>query len=135
VFEGVDLGNYRRRIDIIADILLAVGQGATRTRVMYHANLSYKLLVKYLVHVTVAELVRFEKGHKRYVVTSKGEEFLQKYKEYERRNRRFEERLNHLTNQKKSLEKMISGSKINKGKAVSKSPRRIDRARVLVSEV
>jgi len=128
------LGNYRRRIDIIADILQVVGQGATRTKVMYHANLSYKLLVKYLLYVTCANLVSFEKRPRRYVLTAKGEEFLEKYKEYERHNRHVEERLNHLSDQRKSLEKMTSNSKINKGRAESKSPREIDRARTVVSK-
>ena len=128
------MGNYRRRIDIIADILLAVGQGATRTKVMYQANLSYKLLVKYLMHVTGAELVQFEKADQRYVVTSKGEEFLQKYREYDKRNRHFEERLNHLNNQKELLEKMTSRPKTHKGRLESRSPREIDRARTVVGK-
>jgi predicted transcriptional regulator len=111
VFEGIDLGNYRKKIEIIADILDVVGQGATKTKVMYHANLSYKLLVKYLNNVTAAKLVIFEKRLQCYLLTPKGEEFLTKYKEYAKHNRHVEERLNHLNDQRTFLEETFLRSR------------------------
>jgi len=56
------LGSYGSRLDIIADMLRAVSQGAKKTQIMYHANLSYKLLIKYLTEVIESCLIRFEGG-------------------------------------------------------------------------
>ena len=84
------MGSYRSRLDIIADILHVARQGAKKTQIMYQANLSYKLLTRYLSGILEACLVRFERRKQCYVLTRKGIEFLEKYKKYSRRNRRLE---------------------------------------------
>ena len=102
------LASYRRRLDIIADILNVIGEGAKKTQVMYGANLSYKLLMKYLDHVVAARFACFEEGRACYVVTVKGRVFLEKYREYQRRNRSVERTLNDVNSKRKSLEKLCS---------------------------
>lgn len=104
------MGSYRSRLDIIADMLNAASGGAKKTQIMYQANLSYKLLAKYLAEVMEACLVRFERGKRCYVLTSKGREFLERYKEYSRRNKHVERQLNDLQDKRKLLRELCSSS-------------------------
>jgi predicted transcriptional regulator len=75
---------------------------------MYQANLSYKLLTKYLLHVKRACLVRFERREGCYMLTQKGLEFLEKYKEYSRRNKRVERKIDEVNGKRKVLEELCS---------------------------
>jgi predicted transcriptional regulator len=102
------LGSYRRKLDIVADILLVASQGAKKTQIMYKANLSYKLLTKYLNEIRRAYLVSFQREKRCYVLTSKGQEFLERYKDYSRRNKHVEETLNDVSVKKKALEELCS---------------------------
>jgi len=104
------LGSYRGRLDIIADILHVVSQNAKKTQIMYQANLSYKVLTKYLTEVSEASLIDFEDKKRCYVLTAKGREFLEAYKEYSRDNRHLERRLNEINGKKKVLEELCSSA-------------------------
>ena len=75
---------------------------------MYQANLSYKVLQRYLKHVTEAELLCFESGEQCYVLTPKGREFLEAYRDYDRTNKSIEKRMNDVDNKKKTLEELCS---------------------------
>jgi len=99
---------YRRRLDIIADVLSVASGGAKKTQIMYGANLSYSLLTKYLVMVRRACLVSFERGRRCYVLTGKGRQFLLLYKEYSRRARYVERGLNDANGKRKALEGLCS---------------------------
>jgi len=68
-------------------VLNVVSGRAKKTQIMYQANLNYRLLGRYLGLLRRSCLVRFERGERRYVLTSKGAEFLEKYGEYVRRSR------------------------------------------------
>jgi predicted transcriptional regulator len=103
------VGSYRGRLDIIADILQVVSQNAKKTQIMYQANLSYKVLQRYLREVTMASLIEFETAEQCYVLTSKGQDFLEEYKDYAKTNKSIEKRLNDVDNKKKSLEELCSG--------------------------
>jgi predicted transcriptional regulator len=102
------LGSYRRRLDIIADMLLVASRGAKKTQIMYQANLSYKLLTKYLDVIRRAYLISFERRRRCYVLTSKGWEFLERYKDYSRRNKHVEKGLNDVSVKRKALEELFS---------------------------
>ena len=102
------MGSYRSKLDIIADILQVVRQNAKKTQIMYQANLSYKVLQRYLRDVTAASLIDFETTEQRYVLTSKGKDFLEAYKDYAKTNKNIEKRLNDVDNKKKSLEELCS---------------------------
>lgn len=103
------MGSYRSRLDIIADILHVIGrEGAKKTQIMYQANLSYKVLTKYLAEVMEACLVRLRRNERIYVITSKGIEFLEKYRRYSRSNKHLEKRLNDLHSHRKVLEDLCS---------------------------
>ena len=101
------MGKYRGRLEIIADILCVVNDnnGARKTRIMYQANLSYKLLTQYLNGVVEAGLVTF--GTKNfYMLTQKGKKFLAKFGEYCKSREKVEVQLNHVEDQRVILDKM-----------------------------
>ena len=102
------MGNYRSRLDIIADILQVASQNAKKTQIMYQANLSYKVLQRYLKDVTEASLIIFETEEQCYMLTRKGKEFLEAYKDYTKTNKSIEKRLNDVDSKKKSLEELCS---------------------------
>ncbi|HVO36742.1 MAG TPA: winged helix-turn-helix domain-containing protein [Candidatus Acidoferrum sp.] len=102
------MGTYRSKLDIIADILHVVIPGAKKTQIMYRANLSHRLLTKYLMEVREACLVSFQRRERCYVLTSKGREFLETYKDYARRNKYAEKHLLDAKTRRKALERMCS---------------------------
>ena len=108
IFEELSLGSYRGRLDIIADILHVASQNAKKTQIMYQANLSYKVLTKYLTEASEASLINFEDEKQCYTLTTKGREFLEAYKKYSKDNKHIEKRLNDIYNKKKVLEALCS---------------------------
>lgn len=110
------MGSYRDRLQIIADILFIVSERARKTRIMYQANLSYRLLCNYLDEVLDADLVRFEDDGC-YALTNKGKEFLVKHEKYSKGCKRLEEQSNHVNNEKAALEKMcLNAGKTSRGR-------------------
>ena len=97
------MGKYRSRLQIIADVLSVVKEGAKKTRIMYQANLSYKLLTRYLDDVLESGLVRCENGDC-YELTQKGREFLARFDDYFVNRQSAEEKLNHVMDEKEKLE-------------------------------
>jgi predicted transcriptional regulator len=102
------LGSYRGKLDIIAAILQVVSQNAKKTRIMQQANLSYKVLQRYLKDVTAASLISFEITEQCYVLTPKGQEFLEAYEDYAKTIKIAEKRLNDVYNKKRNLEALCS---------------------------
>ena len=97
---------YRGKWDIIADILRVVSGNAKKTQIMYQANLSYKVLQKYLAEIVVASLVSFEDVERCYILTAKGREFLEVYQEYSKTNRHVEKRLNDVRIKQNALQRL-----------------------------
>jgi predicted transcriptional regulator len=100
------LVNYRDRLDIIADILNVVSREAKKTQIMYQANLSYKVLQRYLHEIVEASLISFENRNQCYLLTGKGHEYLIAYKEYARLSKSMEKRLNDFSTKRKILENL-----------------------------
>ncbi len=98
------MGNYRGRLDIIADILNVVSGNAKKTQIMYQANLSYKVLQKYLTEIVEASLISHVSPEQYYVLTPKGSEFLKAYRAYSKTNRNVEKRLDEVCSKRKVLE-------------------------------
>lgn len=73
---------------------------------MYQANLSYKVLQRYLAEIVDAQLVTFESQDQRYKLAIKGEEYLDAYKDYARCSRNMEKHLNDFSVKKKVLENL-----------------------------
>jgi predicted transcriptional regulator len=63
---------YRSRSEIIAIVLQTANKGATKTRIMYGAYLSYAQLKEYLEFLQAKELIKYEEGTQLYRLTAKG---------------------------------------------------------------
>lgn len=91
---------------IIADILHIASEGANKTRIMYQANLSYKLLCQYLEQVVSARLVVCE-NDRSYVLTSSGEQFLERLDEYHKQCEQLEEQTSCVQGERVELEQVL----------------------------
>ena len=97
---------------IIADILSIADAGAKKTRIMYQANLSYRLVEKYLTNLLDSGLVERD-GDSFYQVTCKGKEFLQMYTSYIERCRRIGEEIDGAQKDVLLLENMCFNNEYN----------------------
>lgn len=100
--------NYRSQLDIIADILDAASKNAKKTQIMYQANLSFKVLQKYLKRTLAASLIKYEQEYRHYSLTDKGQTFLETYRDYALTNQNIENQVNNLLLKKKILENLSS---------------------------
>lgn len=105
------MGYYRRRLDIIADILNVASKNARKTQIMYQANLSYKVLQRYLAEIATAQLISYEDRRQHYSLTDKGREFLQVYEKYSRSSKYAEKRLNDVETKKQVLDRLCTDPK------------------------
>jgi len=100
------LSRYRNRIEIIADILNIVGDGARKTQIMYKGTLSYKLLTRYMGEVIGAGLVCVGEKTSIYRLTKNGEDFLRYFESYLASRSAVDEHLNNIKNTRAMLEDM-----------------------------
>jgi predicted transcriptional regulator len=70
---------YRSRTDIIAMVLRAATSGATKTRIMYSAYLSYAQVKEYLSFLLEKNLISYEEGTSLYKLTPNGMKLLLVY--------------------------------------------------------
>ena len=120
------MSKYRDRLQIIADILSIADRRAKKTRIMYQANLSYRLLCRYLSEVLEAGLIQSEDGDC-YVLTVKGQMFLSRHEEYSKRCKSLEQHLNHVNVEKNALESMCMNVGAEKRFVGNRGPRRENR--------
>ena len=66
----------RSRTEISSVIIESARSGATKTKIMYKAYLSYSQLVEYLKHLQQNDLITCEEGTQLYRPTEKGLKFL-----------------------------------------------------------
>ena len=97
---------YRRRFEIIADILKAAENGAKKTRIMYVANLSHGLLEKYLMKTINVGFIRFNNDG--YEVTEKGRLFLERYAEFSSKYSKLQRELGNMKFEMEVLERMCA---------------------------
>ena len=64
--------NYRSSTEIISMILDAANGGATKTKIMYKAMLSYNQLKEYLSVLIKNNLIEYRDGNKTFKTTEKG---------------------------------------------------------------
>ena len=75
---------YRSRTDIVGLILEAAnGGGATKTKIMYKAFLSYAQLKEYLTVLLEKKLLEYEEDTKFFRTTEKGLHLLQMYNQFD----------------------------------------------------
>jgi predicted transcriptional regulator len=74
---------YRSRTEIVSNILNAANGGATRTKIMYKAFLSYSQLKEYLSILVENNLLESQEGTQTYKTTKKDLIFLKMNNEME----------------------------------------------------
>lgn len=104
------MGKNRDRVSIIAAILEAANSGATKTRIMFNANLSFMLLEKYLNLSVNACFIRVEGST--YKLTERGQEYLKQYRLFKDRYLLAQELLEALDNEREKLSQSFKQSKI-----------------------
>ena len=72
---------YRSRTEILGNILDAANGGATKTKIMYAAFLSYGQLKEYLSILIQNNLIEYLDGTQTYKTTEKGLNCLKMYRE------------------------------------------------------
>lgn len=72
---------YRSRTEIVGIILEIASRGATKTKIMYDAYLSYTQLTEYLSFLTENKLIKRQEGTELYRLTEKGHRFYLKCRE------------------------------------------------------
>jgi predicted transcriptional regulator len=72
---------YRSRTEIVSNILDAANGGASKSKIMYKAFLSYTQLKEYLSLLIENNLLESKEGTKVYKTTEKGLIFLRMYNE------------------------------------------------------
>ena len=72
---------YRSRTEIVGNILDAANGGATKTKIMYKAFLSYAQLREYLSVLIENNLIEYSDGTKTYKTTEKGLNYIKTYRE------------------------------------------------------
>ena len=70
---------YRSRTELVSNILEAANGGATKTKIMYKAFLSYAQLKEYLSVLVENGLLEYIEGEQVYRTTDKGNRFLKIY--------------------------------------------------------
>jgi len=70
---------YRSRTDIVSQMLETANGGASKTKIMYGAYLSYAQLKEYLIVLTEGGLIEFQPNEQKYKTTEKGLKFIKTY--------------------------------------------------------
>ena len=76
------MGN-RSRTEIVGNILDAANGGATKTKIMYKAFLSYAQLKEYLSILIENNLIEYLDGDNKFKITEKGLNFLKMHNQIE----------------------------------------------------
>ena len=74
---------YRSRTDIVGLILEAANGGATKTKIMYKAFLSYAQLKEYLTVLLEKDVLEYEDEIQLFRTTEKGLRLLQMYNQFD----------------------------------------------------
>ena len=98
---------YRKKIDLVADILTVVIKDTKKTRIMYAGNLSFNLLNSYLETLTNSNLISFNSKNKTYSITEAGKKFLNLYNEYNQNKQTSKMVFELLERKKENLKKMF----------------------------
>jgi predicted transcriptional regulator len=109
---------YRPSLEIVKDMLVIVSVKSRKTRVMYQANLSYRLMERYLKNLLENGLVECDDGSC-YLITRKGKEFLQMYDDYVERCKRIDNDVNGVRKNRVLLEKMCFNNSFNSKKLLN----------------
>jgi predicted transcriptional regulator len=94
----------RDRLNIIAALLEAAGTGKNKTRIMYAANLSFKLLEKYLG--TTLDLGFIRPNGSVYQLTEEGRAFLDRYRQFSFKYFQIQKEYEDLSGERECIEQL-----------------------------
>jgi predicted transcriptional regulator len=115
------MARHRDRIGIMADVLKAAGKGARKTRIMRTANLSNRLLRKYLDEAVALGYLTI--SQEEYGVTEEGDAFLKKYAEYASRYSSVRRELESMKLEKEELMRMCTSSRVVESGSIERDRR------------
>lgn len=98
------MGKNRDRLSIVAAILEATNSGASKTRIMFQANLNFCLLEKYLDVATESGFL--SETRSKYSLTRRGHAFLKEYRYFHDRYVRAQETLQSLQVERERLARL-----------------------------
>jgi predicted transcriptional regulator len=83
--RGLQTRKNRNRFQIAQAILEVAKEGAGKTRIMYRANLSFRLLEDYLTALVKSGLLKVKEGERKiYMTSERGLQFLREFQDLER---------------------------------------------------
>ena len=104
------MGKNRDRVSIVAAILEVANGGASKTHIMFGANLSFSLLEKYLDVALNSEFIRLEAS--KYHLTERGREYLREYRLFEERYVGAQKIIESLSCERERFAKFCENSKV-----------------------
>ena len=104
------MGRNRDQLCIVAAILEAANSGSSKTRIMFSANLSFKLLEKYLGLVVSAGFVQVDDSV--YLLTESGRKFLRQYYDFHERYAKAQELVETLGSEHAKLARLLQSPKL-----------------------
>jgi predicted transcriptional regulator len=109
---GLGERKNRKRLEIVKDMLYAVLEETKKTRIMYQANLSYRVFEKYLSNLLESGLVECNDDSS-YLITRRGKRFLQMYEDYLEECRRIGKKIRGARKDRLLLENMCFNNEAN----------------------
>ncbi|MDQ3910152.1 MAG: winged helix-turn-helix domain-containing protein [Thermoproteota archaeon] len=91
---------HRTKEEIVANILRAAQNSATKTRIMRRSYMNYNLLQKYLYYAASSGLLVYDHRSNEYLITSKGIQYLDHFEQYV-------ETKDHLMHKKRVISSML----------------------------
>src|SRR5918912_2252363 len=73
---------HRTKEEIVANILKAARNSATKTKIMRRSYMNYNLLQKYLYYAASSGLLVYDHRSNEYLITSKGMQYLNHFEQY-----------------------------------------------------
>ena len=102
----------RHGLEIARDMLSAATERTKKTRIMYSARLSYRLMEKYLKALLENGLLAPVEGSS-YLITRKGKIFLQMYEDYLEQCKRIGKEIRRVRNDRVVLENVCFSNEFN----------------------
>jgi predicted transcriptional regulator len=102
----------RDNLEIVRDVLAIASVKSKKTRIMYQANLSYRILEKYLNSLLDNHLMECD-DDAYYSITSRGKEFLQQYNDYLDRCKKIGEEVVGARKERLLLENICFNNQLN----------------------
>jgi predicted transcriptional regulator len=98
----------RDKLSLVAAVLEAASSGSRKTRIMFAANLSFKLLEKYLETAIGAGFLQVNGSN--YVLTESGREYLTKYRSFNEKYSKVQDALGNLAHERDQLAQLCEKS-------------------------